>query len=26
LASYDIYERVRILEEEVSKLKNDRRI
>jgi hypothetical protein len=26
LASYDIYERVKILEEEVAKLKNDRRI
>ena len=26
LANYDIYERVRILEEEVEKLKNDRRI
>jgi hypothetical protein len=26
LASYDIYERVRILEEKVAKLQNDRRI
>lgn len=26
LANYDIYEKVRILEEEVAKLKNDRRI
>lgn len=26
LANYDIYERVSILEEEVAKLKNDRRI
>lgn len=26
LANYDLYERVRILEEEISKLKHDRRI
>ena len=26
LASYDIYERVRILEEKIAKLENDRRI
>lgn len=26
LANYDIYERVKILEEEISKLKNDRRL